>query len=170
MRVPASAAHNRWHPGLEPVVTIAPGEELTLDTRDGIDGQLTAESTHADILELDLGLGHPLTGPVFVEGAEPGDVLVVELAGYETADFGVTAVIPGFGFLSDVFPDPYLVKWEIAGTVARSAISCSRRRNSSISAGEGATPTTPANAASGTATPGSSSDRATVPAISHLTR
>lgn len=120
MRVPASAAHNRWHPGLEPVVTIAPGEELTLDTRDGIDGQLTAESTHADILELDLGLGHPLTGPVFVEGAEPGDQLVVELVAYETADFGVTAVIPGFGFLSDLFTDPYLVKWEIGGGVARS--------------------------------------------------
>ena len=60
VRVPASAAHNRWHPDLEPVATVAPGEELTLDTRDGLDGQLTPESTHADILALDLGLGHPL--------------------------------------------------------------------------------------------------------------
>jgi len=120
VRVPASAAHNRWHPDLEPVASVAPGEELTLVTRDGIDGQLTPESTHADILDLDLGLGHPLTGPVFVEGAEPGDVLAVELTAYETADFGVTAVIPGFGFLSDLFTDPYLVKWEIGGGVARS--------------------------------------------------
>ena len=47
-------------------------------------------------------------------------MLAVELVAYETADFGVTAVIPGFGFLSDVFPDPYLVKWEIGGGVARS--------------------------------------------------
>ena len=120
MRIPASAAHNRWHPDVPPVATIAPGEELTLVTRDGIDGQLTRNSTHADILDLDLGLGHPLTGPVLVEGAEPGDILVVELVSYETADFGVTAVIPGFGFLSDVFPEPYLVKWEIGGAVARS--------------------------------------------------
>ena len=120
MRVPATAAHNRWHPDVPPVATVAPGEEVTLVTRDGLDGQLTRSSTHADILDLDLGLGHPLTGPVFVVGAEPGDVLVVELVAYETADFGVTAVIPGFGFLPDVFPDPYLVKWEIAGGVARS--------------------------------------------------
>jgi len=120
VRVPASAAHNRWHPDLEPVASVAPGEELTLDTRDGLDGQLTPESTHADILALDLGLGHPLTGPVFVEGAEPGDVLAVELVAYETAGFGVTAVIPGFGFLSDLFTEPYLVKWEIGGGVARS--------------------------------------------------
>ena len=120
MRIPASAAHNRWHPDVPPVATIVPGEELTLVTRDGIDGQLTRQSAHGDILALDLGLGHPLTGPVFVDGAEPGDVLVVELVAYETADFGVTAVIPGFGLLSDVFPDPYLVKWEMDGAVARS--------------------------------------------------
>ncbi len=120
MRVPASAAHNRWHPDVEPIATVAPGEELTLVTRDGIDGQLTPQSTHADILDLDLGLGHPLTGPVFVEGAEPGDVLAVELLAYETAGFGVTAVIPGFGFLSDLFTDPYLVKWEIRDGLARS--------------------------------------------------
>jgi formamidase len=120
VRIPASAAHNRWHPGLEPVATVAPGQELTLITRDGIDGQLTPESTHGDILDLDLGLGHPLTGPVFIEGAEPGDVLAVTLVAYETAGFGVTAVIPGFGFLSDIFTDPYLVKWEIDGGLARS--------------------------------------------------
>ena len=47
-------------------------------------------------------------------------MLEVELVAYETADFGVTAVIPGFGFLPDIFPDPYLVKWEIAGGLARS--------------------------------------------------
>ena len=69
---------------------------------------------------LDLGLGHPLTGPVYVEGADPGDAIDIELVAYETADFGVTAVIPGFGFLADVFTDPYLVKWEIAGGEARS--------------------------------------------------
>jgi formamidase len=121
VRIPSSQAHNRWHPDLEPAASVRPDEEITLETRDGVDDQLTRRSTHADLLSLDLGLGHPLTGPVFVEGAEPGDVVEVELLAYETADFGFTGVIPGFGFLADLFPDPYLVKWEIAGGVARAA-------------------------------------------------
>jgi len=112
--------HNRWHPDLEPIAEVAPGEEIRLETADGLDGQLTRESTHADAGTLDLGLGHPLTGPVYVQGAEPGDVLEVELLRYETDDFGTTAVIPGFGYLADLFPDPYLVKWEIDGGLARS--------------------------------------------------
>ena len=120
MRIAATEAHNRWHPDLEPVATVQPGDEITLETRDGLDGQLTHDSSHADALALDLGLGHPLTGPVYVEGAEPGDVVDVELLAYETGDFGVTAVIPGFGFLADLFTDPYVVKWEITGGTARS--------------------------------------------------
>lgn len=121
MRIPADQAHNRWHPDLEPVACVRPGEEVTLETRDGIDGQLGPGSTHADVLALDLGLGHPLTGPIYVEGAEPGDALEVELLAYETASFGVTCVIPGFGFLSDLFGDPYLVTWEIREGKARAA-------------------------------------------------
>jgi formamidase len=113
--------HNRWHPDLEPIAEVAPGEEIRLETEEGLAGQLTRESTHADAGDLDLGLGHPLTGPVYVQGAEPGRVLEVEFVSYESADFGVTAVIPGFGFLADLFTEPYLVKWEIAGGVARSA-------------------------------------------------
>jgi formamidase len=113
--------HNRWYPDLEPIAEIAPGEEIRLETEDGLDGQLTRDSSHADAGDLDLGLGHPLTGPVYVAGAKPGDLLEVELLAYETADFGTTAVIPGFGYLADLFPDPYLVKWEIADGLARSA-------------------------------------------------
>jgi formamidase len=120
VRIDPDGAHNRWHPDLEPVARVRPGDEITLETRDGLDGQLGPDSTHAEAAALDLGLGHPLTGPVYVEGAEPGDVLEVELVAYETAGFGVTAVIPGFGFLADLFPDPYLVKWSISDGVARS--------------------------------------------------
>ncbi len=120
MRVSAESAHNRWHADLEPVATVQPGEEITLETRDGLDGQLTRSSSLEDVLTLDHGLGHPLTGPVYVEGAKPGDVVDIELVAYETADFGVTAVIPGFGFLADEFTDPYLVTWEIADGKARS--------------------------------------------------
>jgi formamidase len=120
VRIPADEAHNRWHPDLEPVARVAPGDVVTLETRDGLDGQLTRVSAHEDCARLDDGLAHPLTGPLFVEGAEPGDVLEVELLGYETPAFGVNAVIPGFGFLADVFTEPFLVPWELDGAVARS--------------------------------------------------
>ena len=120
MRISAGRAHNRWHPDLEVVATVAPGEEITLETRDGLDGQLTRDSAHEDVSRLDLGLGHPLAGPVWVTGAEPGDLLEVELVSYETADVGVTAVIPGFGFLADLFPEPYVVHWEVRDGLARS--------------------------------------------------
>ena len=121
MRIPASAAHNRWHPDLEPVARVSPGDTITLETRDGLDGQLTRASTHADCGAPDLGLAHPLTGPVAVAGAEPGDVLEVELLAYDTPSFGVNCVIPGFGFLADVFTDGFLVPWELDGTHARSS-------------------------------------------------
>ena len=121
MRIPATAAHNRWHPEIEPVAAVAPGEVVTLETRDGLDGQLTRESTHADCARFDDGLAHPLTGPLFVVGAEPGDVLEVEILEYETPAFGVNCVFPGFGFLADLFTEPFLVPWELDGAVARSA-------------------------------------------------
>ncbi len=120
MRIPSTAAHNRWHPDLEPVVTVRPGETVTLETRDGIDGQLTRASTHADCASIDLGLAHPLTGPVYVEGAEPGDLLEIELLEYETPPFGFNCVVPGFGFLADLFPDPFFAPWELDGALARS--------------------------------------------------
>jgi formamidase len=120
MRVGTERIHNRWHPDVEPVAVVRPGEEITLETRDGIADQLTRESSHVDAGRLELGLGHPLTGPVHIEGAEPGGVLEVQLVSCETADFGVTAVIPGFGMLADLFVDPYLVKWEIGDGAARS--------------------------------------------------
>jgi formamidase len=102
------------------VASVRPGEEITLEAEDGLSGQLTRDSTHADVATLDLRLAHPLTGPIFVEGAEPGDVLAIDLVAYESADFGANPLVPGFGFLADVFTEPYLVRWDIDGGVARS--------------------------------------------------
>jgi formamidase len=102
------------------VATVRPGDVVTLETRDGLDGQLTRSSTHADCDEPDLGTAHPLTGPLFVDGAEPGDVLEVEVVAYETPGFGVNCVIPGFGFLADVFTEGFLVPWELDPSQARS--------------------------------------------------
>jgi formamidase len=117
---PADGWHNRWHPELPPAASVRPGEVLTIETRDGVAGQLTRSSAHADCGALDLGLAHPLTGPVHVEGAEPGDVLEVHFLAYQTSDFGVNGVIPGFGFLADIFTEPFLVPWELDGETARS--------------------------------------------------
>lgn len=112
--------HNRWHPDIEPVVTLRSGDETTLECEDGLAGQITRESTHEGLLALDLGLAHPLAGPVFVEGAEPGDLLAVDLLAFEADDFGSTPLVPGFGFLTDLFPDPYLVTWDVGRQHARS--------------------------------------------------
>jgi formamidase len=114
------SGHNRWHPDLEPLARVAPGEEVVLACRDGIDGQLGPGAGPADVLALDLGLGHPLTGPVWVEGAAPGDLLEVEILAVEPADRGVTAIYPGFGLLPDEFSEPFLAHWQLADGRARS--------------------------------------------------
>ena len=121
MRIPATGAHNRWHPDLAPVATVEPGDEITLGREDGIDGQLTRDSSHADAARR-----RPRPRPSARRGrstsTEPSPATCSRSSSsrYETADFGVTAVIPGFGFLADRFTDPYLVKWEIDDGVARS--------------------------------------------------
>jgi formamidase len=111
--------HNRWHPGLEPVAAVAPGEELTLELRDSMDGQITPDSTDEQLLDLE-PISHVLTGPVEVRGAEPGDLLELEILAYTTAEFGWTAVLPDAGMLADLVERPYLVRWHIEGGVARS--------------------------------------------------
>jgi formamidase len=102
------------------VASAEPGDEVTFELRDARDGTLNRSSSHDALLATD-ALAHPLTGPLEVRGAEPGDVLEVEIAGYETDDFGWTGIWPGSGFLGDLFERPFLAKWELAAGVARSA-------------------------------------------------
>jgi formamidase len=112
--------HNRWHPDIPPALTCAPGDEVLMETRDAVDGQFTLDSSNADVVGIDRTIVHPLTGPVLVEGAEPGDVLVVEVQEIVPASFGYTAQIPGFGFLAEEFPEPFLVRWDISDGMATS--------------------------------------------------
>jgi formamidase len=115
----AARGHNRWHPDIPPAATVEPGDTVTFEIRDSRDREITRESTHEDMLDLP-SLAHPLTGPVEVAGAQPDDVLELEVLGYETDDFGWTAIFPGSGFLPDVFAEPFVVKWELADGMARS--------------------------------------------------
>lgn len=110
--------HNRWHPEIPPVLRVDPGDTVVLETRDALDGAVTPDSTGADLGRVDLNLVHPLTGPVFVNGAEPGDLLEVQILEIAPQPFGFTTIVPGFGFLRDFFPSPFLVKWTIAGGFA----------------------------------------------------
>jgi formamidase len=110
--------HNRWHEAIEPVVEVDPGDTVVYETRDAFDGQLSSESTAEDVGNLDLGVVHPLTGPVFVKGAQPGDLLEVRLVAKEADPWerwGYTVEVPGFGFLRDEFPDPFIVHWRLHG-------------------------------------------------------
>lgn len=112
--------HNRWHPDISPVVRCEPGDEVVMDTRDALDGQIDRDARLDDVANADLGVVHPLTGPIFVEGAEPGDLLVVDVVDVTPPDFGFTVQIPGFGFLRDDFPEPHMVRWDLADGYATS--------------------------------------------------
>jgi formamidase len=113
--------HNRYHPDIAPVAEVGEGEEIALETRDALDGQIRPETTVADFSSLDTGVVHPLTGPVFVKGAMPGDVLEIEFADIIAQPRAFSAIMPGLGFLRDVMTEPYLVHWRIADGWATSA-------------------------------------------------
>src|SRR5207247_9569867 len=72
-----STGHNRFHPDIPPIIVVEEGEEVVLATRDGVDGQLGPSTTEADLAKMDAGAIHPLTGPVFVNGAQPRGVAEV---------------------------------------------------------------------------------------------
>ncbi len=74
----------------------------------------------ADVAAVNLNLVHPLTGPVYIEGAKRGDALAVTVVDIAPDDFGYTTIVPGFGFLRDVFRDPFIVHWELNRLEARS--------------------------------------------------
>jgi acetamidase/formamidase len=100
--------HFGWDNRLPPVVRIAPGDELEFDVVDASGGQISRASTSADIGRLDFSRVNPVNGPVFIDGAEPGDALELEILDFSPSDWGWTGIIPGFGLCADDFPAPYL--------------------------------------------------------------
>lgn len=85
-----------------------------------MDGQIAASTTAAHLPDLDVGRVHPLTGPIYVNGAEVGDLLAVHILRIESSNRGFTATFPGRGFMPDIFPGPLLVHWDIADGFATS--------------------------------------------------
>jgi acetamidase/formamidase len=103
--------HHGWNNEFAPRLTIAPGETVHFETVDASSGQLSRTSTAADLLKLDLGRVNPVTGPVFIDGAKPGDALKVTVLSFRPSGWGWTGNIPGFGLLADQFKEPALNIW-----------------------------------------------------------
>lgn len=104
---------NRYHYAIKAVTTADPGQLIVFETRDAFDSDLDAGSEPKDVLALDLNLVHPITGPVHVRGARRGDVLAVTLIDIQPDEYGYTLIVPGFGFLRDLYPDAYIANWKL---------------------------------------------------------
>ena len=105
--------HFGWDRSIPPVATVAPGTTIEFECIDASGGQLSKASTVGDVASLDFGKVNPVTGPIFVEGAEPGDALKVTILDFVPSGFGWTASIPGFGLLADQFTEPALKIWAL---------------------------------------------------------
>jgi acetamidase/formamidase len=97
-----------WDNALAPALEIESGEAIELHVRDASDEQIGRDSGADDVSKLDFSHVNPVSGPVYVKGACPGDVLAVELLEFRPPEWGWTAIIPGFGLLADEFPEPWL--------------------------------------------------------------
>ena len=117
-----SVIHRAWDNAIAPRLTIDAGDSVTFRTRDASNNYYSADSSAADVAARGPFQGHPLTGPVYVRDAAPGDVLAVELVAMKPGrDYGWTAIIPGRGLLPEAdFADPFLQIWDISdGRIAR---------------------------------------------------
>lgn len=104
--------HYGWSRDFTPAVVAKSGSTIHFECLDSSGGQLGTGSTVADVVNLDFAKVNPVTGPIYVEGAKPGDVLKVEIREFVPSGIGWTAVIPGFGLLADQFTDPALHVWK----------------------------------------------------------
>ena len=104
--------HFGWDNSIEPVLRVTPGQTVEIETIDSSGGQLTQASKTGDLASLSFDHVNPVTGPIYVEGAAPGDAVAVTFLDFKPSGWGWTANIPGFGLLADQFPDPALHIWK----------------------------------------------------------
>jgi acetamidase/formamidase len=116
----AEPTHSRWNRALEPRLSVAPGDTVHLECVDASGAQVRPGMTVAEFLAIDRGRIHALTGPIFVRGAEPGDVLQIDVLDVVHKGWGWSSVTAGLGFLKERFAEPYLFHWQLDREVSRS--------------------------------------------------
>ena len=104
--------HYKWNRDHKPVLTIRDGDSVTLQINDVWSWSINKSSQSKDLPRLDSEKQYPLAGPIYIDGAKPGDALVVEILDMSIGDFGWTVILPGFGVLEE-FKKPYLYKWDL---------------------------------------------------------
>src|SRR5450631_2007152 len=114
--------HYGWDNSIAAALHVDPGESIEFDVYEASSGQISTASTPEDIARLDFGRINPVAGPIFVDGAEPGDVLKATLLSFVPSGWGWTANIPGFGLLADEFRDPALHIWKYDPTTLAAAL------------------------------------------------
>jgi acetamidase/formamidase len=112
---------DRWNRDLPPRLTIAPGDTVTFQCADSSGGQVSPAWTATDFkARFDPLRIHALTGPVALDGAEPGDQLEIRIEAYQHYGWAWTSLIPGLGLLAEDFPDHHLFIWKLEETLTRS--------------------------------------------------
>jgi acetamidase/formamidase len=114
--------HMSWDNSRPAAITVAPGATVEFKDIDATCKQITRSSTVEVIRNLDFGLINPIAGPVYVDGAEPGDTLKVTLLSFEPSGWAWTAIVPGFGLLAEDFPNAALHIWSYDKTFKRPAM------------------------------------------------
>jgi acetamidase/formamidase len=107
--------HLAWDHSIPPLARIRSGESVSFDLLDASCGQIVSTSTSEAITTLDFSRVDQVNGPIYVEEAQPGDTLEIELVDLQPAEWGWTAIIPGFGLLADEFTEPALKIWQLEG-------------------------------------------------------
>ena len=110
--VSGNQVHYGWDNTITPIATVASGNVVEFETVDASGGQINPSSSLDDVANLDFSKVNPVTGPVYVEGAQPGDVLKASIMSISPSGWGWTAIIPGFGLLADQFDEPALYIWK----------------------------------------------------------
>ena len=116
----AEPTHSRWNRALKPRLRIASGDTVRMECVDSSGSQVQPSMTLAQFLKIDRDRIHSLTGPIFVEGAEPGDSLQVDVLEVAHKGWGWSSVVSGLGFLKERFSEPFLFHWNLEGAVSRS--------------------------------------------------
>ncbi len=112
--------HTRWNNRLEPGLEIESGDIVEFGCLDSSGGQVTPTTTVEEYAQMDRGRIHTITGPVYVRGARPGDVLEVRIRRVEHHGWGWTSIVPGLGTLPERFGETYLFLWRLEGGETRS--------------------------------------------------